>query len=767
MRLRPVREAVPEEAIYIDVDDDGEPDLVTPGGTPPPTPVRRWTPSGRHPALPPPGEVGPLPGQPPGVVLTAHGPDEHMAPTPTPEAPPTVPARRLREDRRPIFSPWLLTKESRRNMARWWAGRQGYRGAFHGVRLPIYTGRITYRAPRGLLRCVVFLVKWSLDTRADALEQALADGVKQDSQEFRALREDRAFRVKSRCITVGVITLLLAVSLAWFLAWSSPWWAEAVAWLLVTAAVAGLAVAGSDRSKPLVGPAMLVTARFREVTDVVLMRALRAAGLAGTAAKFDREGKEVAEDTRATLALPIARSQNGLGTLCVVDLPPGKTAGDASAAVESIASGLDVTAEQVVIEPVKGRIRRASIYIADEDPFSLPPRRSPLARLPKTSIWDENPIAMTPAGREVKARLIFNSVLIGAVPRAGKSFSAKLLATPAMLDPHTDVHVFDFGGGRDWLPARDLAVDYVSGDEEDELAAALASLERLRGEIRARLAEFRTLSGKELPEDKLTAELAASGMHPKLVVTDEIQNLLRSPNKELRKLGLELLTWFVKTAPKAGVVTEVITQRPAADVISADLRDLITLRLALRTKSPQGSDAILGAYLSAQGWRTDRFLETHRGAAVIGGISTGQGGDLQFARMDLLMPAEFEEVCRVGRARRDEAGTLKGQAAGDVEDVIITVTVLDDVWTAWPGEEPKVQAHELLGRLRQLFPRRYPERATETSLSRELSRHKIPSSQVWANGSNRQGYQRADVIRARAALAAADDDQDLALGDGS
>jgi S-DNA-T family DNA segregation ATPase FtsK/SpoIIIE len=501
------------------------------------------------------------------------------------------------------------------------------------------------------------------------------------------------------------------------------------------------------------------------------MRAMKAAGLGGSVAKIDKNGHEIEEDTRPTLAQPIARSANGRGYEVVVDLPYGKTAGDAAAAVDKIASGLDVDTAQVFPEPVAGKSRRVSLYVADEDPMLLPPHRSPLARLPKVSVWDAQPLARTPLGIPVKATLLFNSFLLGALPRSGKSFAAKCLVAPAVLDPHCDLTVLDCGGGRDWLPTQDIAVDYVAGDEEEDLIRIVAILNRIRDEARERLAQFRKMSAAEMPEDKLTRALAADGMRPHVIVVDELQNLLRANNKEIRKAALEVLVWLAKTAPKAGYILVAITQRPAADVIPADFRDIVSVRIALRTKTRQGSDAVLGSDISATGYRTDRFLESHKGAAVIGGISTGKGGDLQVARTDLLMPAEFARACTVGRKRREDAGTLRGAAAGDAAPVEITITVLDDVATVWPGDTAKVQGAVLLARLAELYPTRYAtydpddEDAVKAAVGRltlALKPYGITSDQVSRRGVNRQGYQLTELraaLRARKA-AAIDDDTD-------
>jgi len=704
--------------VDIDVDGDGVPDQVTPGGT----------------------------------VAEHHEPATGMAMTSTPR---TVRATvKVKDgDLRPIVPGWVLSPEGRRaTISRWWRVKR-HQAAFHAIRLPAYPVFLALRALRGLLVVIVWVFCWATDQRSDALERQLSGGTKADVEAFTKLREDRSDRVKARLLVVAGALVVAGVAVLLARRYLAPQgWAIAL-----VAAAGGLVRAGTTDGRPVLAPAMLASPGYREITDAIVQRALRAARLAGDPPKYDRDGGLLREDTRATLAGPIARSANGRGTEILVDLPYGSTAGDAAAALDRLASGFDVEESQVFITPVAGSTRRVRIYVADEDPMLLRAHRSPLARLPKVSVWDRNPIAMTPVGQVVATTLLFCSFLIGAVPRSGKSYAAKAVVTPAVLDPYCDVTVIDCGGGRDWLATSQIAVNYLAGDEEEDLIRAVAILEQIQAETRARLASFRKLSNLECPEDKLTRELATQGMRPHVVVVDEIQNLIKADNKQLAKAGLRVLVWLAKVAPKAGVSVILITQRPGTDVVPSDLRDITTIRIALRTKTPQSSDAILGAYISAKGFRSDRFLEDHKGACVIGGVSTGAGGDLQYARTDLITPAEYEKACAIGRQRRMDAGTLRGMAAGDDPEVTITVTVLDDVASVWPGDEPKVQAHILIGRLREVYGSRY-DSMDETSLTRGLKTHGVKTCQVYREGTNRNGYALADIRRANRAIESGDDD---------
>jgi S-DNA-T family DNA segregation ATPase FtsK/SpoIIIE len=203
-----------------------------------------------------------------------------------------------------------------------------------------------------------------------------------------------------------------------------------------------------------------------------------------------------------------------------------------------MASGLDVDQVQVFVEAVRGNTRRVAFYIADEDPFLLPPRRSPLAKLPKVSVWDAAPLGTEPRGREARPSLIFNSFLIGAIPRSGKTFAGRVLCTPGLLDPYCDITVLDFKGGKDWKAVEDLAVSFRSGDSDEDLEHGVAVLAKRKHEAQQRFKAFQAMSDEENPEGKLTRELGRAGYHPHLIIIDEVQNLLRASDKRIREESL-------------------------------------------------------------------------------------------------------------------------------------------------------------------------------------------------------------------------------------
>lgn len=109
-----------------------------------------------------------------------------------------------------------------------------------------------------------------------------------------------------------------------------------------------------------------------------------------------------------------------------VDLPYGKGFGDVVKRRDAIVSGLDVAISQVHLERDPTSNRRHRLWVADRDPLAVPAGRTPLLRGRATDIWAPAPFGLDERGRPVAVDLMWHSVMIGAVPRAGKSWSARV-----------------------------------------------------------------------------------------------------------------------------------------------------------------------------------------------------------------------------------------------------------------------------------------------------------------------------------------------------
>jgi S-DNA-T family DNA segregation ATPase FtsK/SpoIIIE len=648
----------------------------------------------------------------------------------------------------PVIPTWLATAEQRRAAVRQ-AGRYvWHRTRFHGLRLVfVYPVRSALRVPVGAARVAGAVLRygWDHETHAVARAAALAGETGQYATLQRIASDRRVLRVK--LLAAGA--LLLAVGYAALRLFAPPH----VGTLVLAAVLALLSFAGRRPEAPIVSSAA-VPRGFDRLTQPMVLRALAAAGLGGKAPKPAKSGPGGAaappEEETAVGTPVILRPgcvMDGDGWLVRFDLPRGKTFEHATARRAEIASGLDVAAVQVFLEADPTSARRVAMWVANVDPYAGKARPSPLAKCPQVSVWDAHRIGTEPRGQVVRPTLLFNAFLIGAIPRQGKTYLARALAVPAILDPHCDVTVLDLKGGRDWKAVERVAVTYRSGDDDEDVAYAVAVLDRLIGEARERFAAFRRLSDEECPESKLTREMAARGWYPHLVQIDEVQNLLR--HEVYGKEALPRLIWLAKTAPAAGFMLSIATQRPAAEVIPADLRDNISVRLALKTMDWRSSDTILGASAASIGIESHTLQAgKHAGVAVVRGVDNGRGGDHQTVRSDLVTAEDFARICAVGRQRRQDAATLRGMAAGEADAVELEVSLLDDVMAVWPGAEPKVWAETVCQRLAELRPALYAG-LEPAALTKALARHQVGAVQVFRDGQNRRGYELAAITKAR------------------
>lgn len=86
------------------------------------------------------------------------------------------------------------------------------------------------------------------------------------------------------------------------------------------------------------------------------------------------------------------------------------------------------------------------LWVADRDPLAVPVGRTPLLAAKPADIWEPAPFGLDERGQLVSVPLMWQSVLISALPRQGKSFAARALGLFCALDPYVKLSVFDAKG---------------------------------------------------------------------------------------------------------------------------------------------------------------------------------------------------------------------------------------------------------------------------------------------------------------------------------
>jgi S-DNA-T family DNA segregation ATPase FtsK/SpoIIIE len=399
-----------------------------------------------------------------------------------------------------------------------------------------------------------------------------------------------------------------------------------------------------------------------------------------------RDAKLIGKDE--SLRLVERASHDGAGWSVTVDLPATRKAADAIKNRDALASALAVDEMQLIVERVRGRgghAGRVFLWVADDDPYSGPPLRFPLLDAEVWDAWRSIPFGRDARNRRVDLQLVWTSLIVGAIPRQGKTFAARLPAAGLVLDPHTRLYVFDGKGGKDWEAAEAVAHRFVCGDEPEHVTAARDHLVELVAEVQSRFSRMSTLDDDLCPESKITPAISRDPslqMPITAMIIDEVQVYLENPMREdvggkkttLGAYIADLLAYLARKGPAVGIVVLLATQRPDSTTIPSRLRAVLGSRFALRVMDWRDSNIILGEQMNTRGFDASALLPRHKGVGILRpDADTDEGGETlaTTVRTYYMANADWRTICARGRRLREQAGTLSGHAAGDdTRDVV-------------------------------------------------------------------------------------------------
>ncbi|WFB08617.1 cell division protein FtsK [Streptomyces sp. LX-29] len=639
--------------------------------------------------------------------------------------------------RRPVLPDWLTSAKQRAAVARWAAGHYGQTSLYHLLRTPVYSAKLLGYAPRGVWRCTAGTFRWVFDAEGRPLRAAAV--LAEDAGEYMVLARRRDARVRLR----GAITALAAIvglgaALALYVL--APTW---LGWLSALAVTAVLGAVGTPADRPLIDVAK-VKFRHRKLTSDIVSRAFVAAGL-------------TTKDQGIAFPQPIR--QDGDGWRVVVDLPYGKTFADAVKKREALASGIDVAETQVFLDRDTTSSRRVSMWVANRDPLAVPTGRTPLLGASRVDFWKPFPWGRDERGNEVAISMLWLSLLVGAVPRQGKTFSARTIALAAALDPYVRLYVFDGKASPDWRAfvnvAHRIGFGTVAQKGVDPVMHLVSSLQELKADVEDRYHRLSELPLHICPEGKLTPAISQDmryNMPLVLFVVDEVQEYLMHPVHG--KTILELLVFLARVAPAVGVSVMTATQKPDDTACPSVLRDQHQARFALRVGAYQVSDTILGAGSYSEGLDASRLLKSHKGVGLLKGMTDDSG----IVRTYLADGRDAETILIRARALREAEETLTGDAAGEAPKDAALTSVLDDVAAVLGRGETKVWSETVVDRLAETRPEVYgawaqmePKPKAE-QLTTALKPYGIGTEQISrridGKQVNKRGIVRADIVKA-------------------
>lgn len=485
-----------------------------------------------------------------------------------------------------------------------------------------------------------------------------------------ATQYDAITRHRGRRRAWTVISVVGATGGLWaveLITGTTVWW-----WATGGALSAGLAVAGrrkdSNGRRAVVGPRTLAWAMDGDHLVVAF-----------------RDAKLIGKDE--SLMFVRTPKRDGNGWYVVVDLPPSRRASAVLSHREDLASALAVDEARLILERVRGdagHAGRLAMWVGDADPYAAKPQPWPLVGASAWDFWKSVPFGTTARGQVINLPMVWTSLLVGAIPRMGKTYCARIPATAAALDPFVRLIVFDGKGGKDWRPFEQVAHRFGRGDDDDVCTRLLATLREAAADVARRFDVLSDLDDELCPESKVTPEITRTSTYDMplvLISVDEIQVYLEDETpvqvgvdgkgnpkfKPRGRIVCDLLTYIAKKGPAAGYMLNLATQKPDAQVIPDRLRGQVGTRFALKTMTWQASETILGAGTYKAGMDASKLLKGHKGV----GLLLGADGETELeaaeaitVRTFLLDIAAIRAACEKGRASRAECGTLSGDASG-------------------------------------------------------------------------------------------------------
>ena len=641
------------------------------------------------------------------------------------------------EKRRPILPGWLRSAQDFTATTGHASGRAWYASRYHGIRAPWYALRLTSMAPRGAARLLDNGRRWVWDAEAGPLRAAAVR--EENHEEYMRLAKLRGDRVRLRGL-LAVAALVLGTGAAITL------YVLGDAWLYLAGAVAVLALgyAGQPVDAPVIGPAVVRT-EVEKLTGTIVLRALDAIGNSKISAAIKKGGHM--DGLRFTSEI----TRDGPGYRADLDLPYGITPDDVMEKRAELASGLRRKVGCVWPSPDPDEHEgRLILWVGDKPMNETTKPAWPLLKTGQVDLFRPVVFGNDQRMRNIEVTLMFASVMVGSIPRMGKTFLLRLFLLIAALDPRAEVWPFDLKGTGDLGALEPVAHRYRAGEDPEDIEYIVESLRELKAELRRRAKVIKSLPRSVCPESKVTPALAGDkslGLHPVVVGIDECQVVFEDD-----KHGAEIesiCTDITKRGPALGIVGIFATQRPDAKSLPPGISANAVLRFCLKVMGHTANDMVLGTGAYKSGIRATMFSRSDRGICWM----SGEGDDPRIVASAFVDAPAAEAVVARARQMREEYGNVTGHAAGLGPQAGPGMDILGDILRVFRTGEDQLWNERVAERLAPLQPDTYGgwDGAMVTAALKPWG---VPVGQVWGTtddgqGANRRGIKRADVVAAK------------------
>ncbi|MCX5522606.1 FtsK/SpoIIIE domain-containing protein [Streptomyces bobili] len=362
-----------------------------------------------------------------------------------------------------------------------------------------------------------------------------------------------------------------------------------------------------------------------------------------------QDAKVISSDDVLKMITPCTLTADGKAWQVVFNLPSGIPAKKALGARDGIANGFGVSAQQ--IHQVRGdREDRIHLRVSLKLPFSTKPAKGPLLEMERVNLWRPIWMGVNLRGEEVLTSWVERSGLFGGEPGSGKSAAANDLLLAAALDPTVRMYLADGKAGADITPFEPIATMFDTDGEPERL------LEILEHIWTVEIPERRALA-KEHGSRKLTEAMAA--VDPRVclaaLLVDEWSSYGAAADRKTREEMERLLRLIVQQGRALGIITLAATQKPDSDSVPTGIRDILSIRWAMRCLTPQASDTILGQGYASAGHSAQDILKSQRGVGI---YMDGEGAEPELVRGHYYDDDEVALLLDRAYALRKEAGTL-------------------------------------------------------------------------------------------------------------
>jgi S-DNA-T family DNA segregation ATPase FtsK/SpoIIIE len=663
--------------------------------------------------------------------------DGGLVPVDPPEPPRTLYGTALAArtaDRRPIVPAWARNRDEARQLARWLARYGAHVAVYHLTRLPKYGIKLLCLMPLGVVAAAVGMLRWVFDAEAAPLRVGAVSRGAVD--EYLKLSRQRNLRVRRRG-AVAVVALAVLALAAVLVAAVAPEQVQLVVVLLMVAVLGKLGVPDDVR---ILDPVTVNASAPPRLTAEVVTRALQSLGIAAMTAKG------------ASIAYTAPITRDGPGWRADVDLPFGVTVADVMERRDRLASGLRRPLSAVWPEPsAEQHAGRLILWVGDQPLNAVRPAVWPLARTGRVDLLGGAfPFGVDQRHRPVMVSLAETNALVGSLPGGGKTSAVRVLALAAALDPLAELRVSEHKGSGDLSALERVAHRYVSGVADDAIAATLASLREVHGELERRARVISRLPRDLAPDSKVTPELAAQralGLHPLVQIIDEAQEVFA--HQEFGDEAGKLCEAIIKRGRALGVILILATQRPDSKSLPTGVSTNVGVRFCLRVMDQTANDMVLGTSSYKNGIRATTLTPRDKGIGYLVGV----GDEPVVVRTFYLDRVEADRIAERARRVREQAGRLTGYCVGEQVPVTAAASLLDDLAVVFATiTVEKVWSEDVVARLAELRPELYSGWTPE-ALAAAVKPYGITTGQVWGRtadggGANRRGLAREAVMSA-------------------